>query len=403
MPPKVKKKTEGFEDVKINVGASEKKTDAYLVAIDVGFGMLKYISNAKPDWNVIPSAGLRGYVSSSNLYSEETINEKKLVVSTKDGTWFIGENALYMPSNNESPRTKERDRANDPLSRTLFHTGIALAVPDEEGEYDVHIVTGLPNEDYDLFFKDNLQKFLEESFEVEFHLGSNKSIKKKINVLSVTIIRQPEGAVTYNQFAFDKEHFLTVSENARDYIGVIDIGHFTTDYALFRDGVIIEDVLLYGSADAVSLVYEKLRRKLLIMFANEYGLTGFKATDQELDEAIRTGIIKYNGTEFDCTEQVQETAKEVAQKIAKEILGTWSSEASRLDAILVTGGGSHVFSKYLAEQFEQNKRQGFKVLEAPQFSNVIGFYMYGAINLVDEYGQDKVYENYVLPVFKEMM
>jgi len=371
----------------------------YLVAIDVGFGMLKYISNAKPEWNVIPSAGLRGYASSSNLYSDAEINTKRLIVTTQDGTWFVGEHALNMPTNNESPRTKVRDRASDPLSRVLFHTGVALAVPDEEGEYDVHIVTGLPNEDYDLFFKENLQKFLEQPFEVEFHLGNQRSLKKKINALSVTIIRQPEGAVTYNQFVFDPEHFLAVSENARDYIGVIDIGHYTTDYALFREGVIIEDVLLYGSADAVSLVYEKLRRKLMIMFANEYGLPGFKATDKELDEAIRTGIIRYNGVEFDCTEQVQETAKEVAQKIAKEVLTTWSTETSRLDVILVTGGGSHVFAEYLAEEFEQNKRQGFKVLEALQFSNVIGFYMYGAISLVDQYGTDDVYKQYVAPVF----
>jgi hypothetical protein len=373
----------------------------YLVAIDVGFGMMKYISNAKPEWNVIPSAGLRGYASSSNLYADQEINPKRLIVTTQDGTWFIGEHALNMPSTT-SPRTKERDRANDPLSRALFHTGIALALPDEEGEYEVHVVTGLPNEDYDLFFRDNLENFLKQPFEVEFHLGNQRSLKKRIRVSDVTIIRQPEGAVTYNQFAFDPEHFLVVSENARDYIGVIDIGHYTTDYALFRDGVIIEDVLLYGSADAVSLVYEKLRRKLMIMFANEHGLPGFKATDRELDEAIRSGIIRYNGIEFNCSEQVEETAREVAQKIAKEILTTWSTETSRLDAILVTGGGSSVFAKYLAEEFEHYKRQGFKVLEAPQFANVIGFYMYGSIGLVEQYGADTVYEQYVKPVFGGM-
>ncbi|KAF2421667.1 ParM/StbA family protein [Bacillus subtilis] len=375
----------------------EKVSMPYLVAVDIGFGELKRISSEFPEAIAIPSAVVPGAKPTGNkLINHETIKDESLIVTTSEGTYYVGEHAMNIPTSG-SKRTKIRDRASDPMSRVLFQTGIALGVPHETGEYDVAIVTGLPNEDFDLTIKERLEEFLNKSFTVEFHLSANHSITKTINVKSVDIIRQPEGSVTYNQFEFDRDEFLVPSEDAKAIVGIIDFGHFTTDYALFQDGVIIEDDTTNGSTIGVTDAYNKLKRKLIVKF-DRMGYE-YRAADRDLDKAIRTGFVHYMGEEIDVKAEVELSAEEVASTIAKEVLDAWGNETNRLELIVISGGGSHVFSKFIQTEFEARNKQGFQVLDAPQFSNVLGFYMYGCISLSDTFAEDKVYDNFVTPVF----
>ncbi|MCD7910983.1 ParM/StbA family protein [Bacillus velezensis] len=377
--------------------ASKKVSMPYLVAVDIGFGELKRISSEFPEAIAIPSAVVPGAKPTTNkLIDHDTIKDESLIVTTNEGTFFVGEHAMNIPTTG-SKRTQIRDRANDPLSRVLFQTGIALGVPHESGDYDVAVVTGLPNEDFDLTIKDRLEEFLSKSFTVEFHLSGTRSITKTINITSVDIIRQPEGSVTYNQFEFDEEEFLVPSEDAKTIVGIIDFGHFTTDFALFQDGVIIEDETTNGSTIGVTDAYNKLKRKLTVKF-DKMGYE-YRASDRDLDKAIRTGYVNYMGEEIDVKEEVDRSAEEVASIIAKAVLDSWGNETNRLELIIISGGGSHVFSKHIQMEFEARNKQGFQVLDAPQFSNVLGFYMYGCISLSDNIAEDKVYDQYVNTVF----
>lgn len=372
----------------------------YLVGVDVGFGGLKYISNAKPTPNVVPSGVVDGVPSSRPLFSSKEINEDELVVKTKDGTFFVGENALGMPvEENVSVRTEKRDRAHDEKSRVLFHTGIGLSLPDESGTYDVVIVTGLPNSDYDKTIKDNLQKFLEEDFTVEFYLDSENSIVKKVNVEKVIILRQPEGTVTFNQFQFDNESFLTASENRADYLGIIDFGHVSTDYALFRNGVVLEDDTKNKSTIGVTEVYKRLRRAVELKFGGMGYM--FHPSDQDLDHAIHTGKIIYRNQEFDIKEEIDEIIEERAKPITSAITTAWGNEANRLQLIIATGGGANVYAKAVGRNFEKEGIQAFVVLEDSQFTNCLGFYMYGILELSEELGYDTVMKTYV-EIVKEL-
>jgi hypothetical protein len=388
---------EGAKTRNVTTGRKKVGTLPIIIGLDVGFGSMKYLSNLKPKPEVIPSAVAEGTVSSSRLFNYSEIDTEHLIVTTNDGTYFVGDSAMYMP-NGESKRTRIRDRAADPLSRVLFQTGIGLSVPDKSGEYDVYVVTGLPNNDYEKKIRENLQAFLEKSFEISFNLSKDNAITKKINVKGVEILRQPEGTVTYNQFNFDPQHFLVASEKAQNYLGVIDFGHYTTDYAMFRDGVIIEDNTVNNSTVGVVQVYDKLRSKLEVFFG-DMGVE-FKATDRSLDEVIRTGKIRFAGQDHDVSDLVREASEEVAAIIGKNILESWGTEANYLDVIIAAGGGAEVFGEIMKKIFEENKRQGFDVVQAPQFTNVLGFYMYGVISAGDREDQKKVYDTYVKPVFE---
>lgn len=377
--------------------AVETKTNLpTLVALDVGFGETKGLSVVHNGY-VIPSTVVPGRTVSSKLFNLSSIDRKKLIVTTEDGTFFVGENAMTK-NEGRSNRTQISDRANDVNSRVLFQTGLALGVPDEDGEYDVVVVTGLPNKDYMLSYRDELEKFLSGSFNVTFSLGS-RDITKKINIVDCTILRQPEGSVTFNQFEFDPslEGLLIGSEDAKEFVGVIDIGHFTTDYALFQDGVIIEDDITCGSTVATEEVYNRLRSKLTTKF-NEYGYD-YTATDKDLDRAVRRKTVWLAGEEHDVSEEVDESAREVARIVAKSVLDAWGNETNRLEQVIVTGGGAHIFSDALLNEFKERKKQGFVVLEKPQLSNVIGFYMFGCLTMTQSYATEDVYKQMVEPIF----
>ena len=378
-------------------GKGKKQVGTHLVGVDIGFGDLKRVSNTFPIPAVIPSAVVPGAKpASSKLFELPTIQDDCLVVTTGEGTFFVGNQAMNIPASG-SKRTQVRDRANDQTSRVLFQTGIALSVPHEEGEYNVFVVTGLPNDDYDLSVRKNLEEFLNNTFTIEFHLSETRSIKKIINVIGCEVLRQPEGTVTYNQFMFDMEHFLVPSTNARTTVGIMDFGHFTTDYALFQEGVIVENESVNGSTVGMTEVYNKLRRKLIVKF-DEMGYE-YRATDKDLDNAVRNRVVNYMNQTFDVSVEVDEAAREVAATIAKAVLDAWGNETNRLEMIIVSGGGSNVFAPFLQAEFDARKKQGFQEIVAPQYSNVLGFYMYGCIAQSENFDTDTMFSVYINPVF----
>ncbi|MBR3119825.1 ParM/StbA family protein [Oceanobacillus profundus] len=376
--------------------ANEKK-QMHLVAVDVGFGGLKYMSNSKPEPQVIPSGVVTGVPASRPLLSSSDININELVVQTEEGTYFVGENALGMPvEENVSVRTEKRNRAHDVKSRVLFHTGIGLSLPDIDGKYEVTIVTGLPNSDYDKSIHDDLRAFLEKDFTVEFYLDRENSIKKEVKVAKVIILRQPEGTVTYNQFRFDPESFIVPSNSRADYLGVIDFGHVSTDYALFRNGVVIEDPTKNKSTIGVTEVYKRLRQAVELKFSDMGYM--FHPSDQDLDYAIQTNHIRYRNQDFDISDEIEMVVRDRARPITDSITTAWGNEANRLQLIIATGGGAHVYAQEVRRNFESENIQGFIIMENSRFTNLLGFYMYGALELSDTYGTEKVMELYVNPV-----
>lgn len=382
---------------KTKTPANALKEMPYLVGLDIGFGQLKWISNVTGQPLLIPSGVQAGAkVPEDKHFNLSDVDTDNLVVSTEEGTFFVGKHALDLPTGG-SKRTQIRDRANDEKSRVLFHTGIGLSLPHESGSYNVYVITGLPNEDIQMSYKEHLEAFLNKPFTITFHLSATRSITKEITIVGADIIPQPQGAITYTQFRFDKSSFLSVTETAREIVGVIDIGHFTTDYALFRRGSIIEDPSLSGSAGAIQKVYSLLKTKLTVYF-NSFGYR-IKPDDKVLDTVIRSGSIDYAQKTYDVSALVEEAAREVAQEVAQEILDAWGDHTNTLESIILTGGGAYVLAPYLKEEFDKRNTQGFTVVDNPEFSNVTGFYMYGAITLADTYSEAAILEQYVNHIF----
>jgi hypothetical protein len=382
-----------------------KVTSAILCPIDNGFGWNKYLSSIMGDF-AFPSIVAEGG-HTTKTFRIPGIDRTKMVVTTDDGTYTVGDLARNKMTGTISNRTVERDRANDPESRTLFRTNISLNTPDEEGEYNVIVQTGLPNADYSKQIKENLEEFLKQPFEISFDLGGGRSISKKIKVERVEILRQPEGTIVHRTMRFnpkfkeDGELFIPV-EGAAQYVGVIDVGQETSDYCIFDGAYLTDEDRTCKSAIATNAVYDKLRTSLAKRFAAE-GYSNFSATDTDLDIITRTGSFRYAQEDHDCSAELAEAVKEVAEVIVSDVARSWGNEANRLEEILITGGGAEIFYDALVEAFEARKVRGLVKVDMSQYSNVMGYYIRAVMSMLDEgYDPQLLFENYAKP-YLEMM
>ncbi len=368
---------------------SLKTVPPFLVAIDVGFGFTKILSSCKGKL-IFPSIAYPTEPIKSNLFRLRNIDPDKMLVTTEDGMYSVGKLATAN-NKNVTNRTTVANRIDDNLSRVLFQTGIALGLPDEEGEYEVFLVTGLPNKDYELY-TESLVEFLRKPFEVTFNLGRNRTIKKRITVTTIEMLRQPESAYFYashrinRDYKTDGELVIPKEDVTADLSGVIVIGHVTTCYSLFLQGIMMTDNdSSYGSTLAASEVYQLLREKL----AKKLSALGYeyKATDIELDGVVRDKKLYFSGEEHDVSNEVEEAVKEVACKISKDVLDSWKVDSNRLRDLTIAGGIAELFKEPLIELFKERhvKVQESSVMEHAQFSIVYGYYLFGLLAISETF------------------
>lgn len=377
-----------------------------VVAIDLGFGNVKLFSSAKGKI-VAPAAVVEANPDAARVRGKETfaqsseIDLDRLLITIEEGSYYIGNKALEVQGKS-SARTQERNRAKDEKSIALLKTFIAQSVPDEEGTYEVELQTGLPDVDYKKKYLEDLTEYLNGlEYTITFHLVNGSTIEKTIKVKSARICRQAEGTIVNHQIDFHPETLVEVNENFRERVGVINIGHFTTEYGIFVDSVIHPDETYNGSTVATTAVYRSLKAKLPTYFTN-LGLPDYTAKDMDLDRAVMEGIIYHNGEDRDVSPVVQECAQEVSKNMVQNIMEAWSEEATSVHAILLAGGGAYLFSEYLKEEFEKKGIQLFTTVEDPQFSNVLGYYKLAVMELSETIGYELAYKNYVEPVFGDV-
>ncbi|WDI05155.1 ParM/StbA family protein (plasmid) [Paenibacillus urinalis] len=376
--------------------------DFELAAIDIGFNGSKRMSSLGM-FGVIPSTVMPTNEKFANSFKHTEVDESRLMVKTTDGFYHVGEQAMKSNKLLVTSRTTNHDRASDPSFRVMFETNLALCVPHEDGEYNVYLTTGLPNEDFDKGIRTRLEEYINQSFEIVIYLGYGKTITKKINVIGYEILRQPEGSVTSTQFAFTKEGLLTTTLY-RALTAIVDIGHLTTDYALFSEGVYVEEEGTYGSTLATAELYKRLKVSMAIHFDNEFGVA-YSPTDDELDSVVRGEEIEFNGASHNLYHLVEEAAKEISAVIANEVITSWGQHANRVKIILLSGGGAHIFQDFLKEEFAKRKVQAFSVVDDPQMANVYGFYIRAAMNQVKEQEDgslnfEQVYERFIKDIFE---
>lgn len=387
---------------------AEEILNDYLVVGDIGFGFLKAFSNVKPELLVIPSTVSIGHdKAASTIDNNGEVNVDNLVIQVGDEVAYVGKRALVNTWDNKRKRTDVRNRAKDLKSQFLFHTAIALSLPDEDGDYDnVIFATGLPVSDYGTKVQDDLEAFLMTPFTAKVYVGPNKYIEKRISLKKVHFYRQPEGTYIHSQLRFGNvsagEGLIVPRPNYKEFIGIIDIGHITTDYCLFSGLEMAEEGYVSNSMFGTNEVYKKAGFEAINYLHNEYGRsTVKKLSEMQLDHMIKhKEYIVQGDAPIDLTEVVNDKVADVCHEIATEVFERWEYQVEEIQGIVLTGGGAELFEEAFRKEFEARGINTFVKHHKSQVGNAIGYYMAAIAQFEEEeeLSTKEIFEEYVLPV-----
>lgn len=175
----------------------------------------------------------------------------------------------------------------------------------------------------------------------------------------------PQSMGPYHQMMFTPEGFEANGVNPdKDSWAVVEIGQYTTDYAMLINGRPIENA--YGSCDGMRIAAEQLVRTLQER----------KSLTLELPEAtetLRTKSIRNFGSLIDVTEEVKASTVPLASQIVNKSNQLLGNKVRELTGVLVAGGGAELIYETLLQAWPHAK-----LTDNPRFAVADGFNRYAA-------------------------
>lgn len=163
----------------------------------------------------------------------------------------------------------------------------------------------------------------------------------------LTALPQPMGA--YCDYILDKSGLPITSKlqgpngRAASY-GVIEGGHFSTDFLLMKEGQYIERGA--DSCSGMSAAAERLRR---ILAAKE-----IQASPVECEEAFRTKCLYQYGEERKIEEEIEDAQSSIIQEILAKSNSLFAEDGRSLTKILVAGGSGEAIHRATSEVWRQS-------------------------------------------------
>ena len=142
---------------------------------------------------------------------------------------------------------------------------------------------------------------------------------------------------------------------------VVEVGHFTTDFLLMKEGQYIERVA--DSCEGINYAAEHLVRLL----AKE----SIPVTLLQAEEALRTKKVFHFG-QRDVSVPVAKAVDFVVQKILAKAAALLSKDVATLDGVLLAGGGGEIIADALKEKWPHTV-----LLENPRMAVADGFCRFG--------------------------
>jgi len=127
----------------------------------------------------------------------------------------------------------------------------------------------------------------------------------------------------------------------RESWGVIEIGHFTTDFALSVHGAMMEYAV--SSCPGMHLTYEAMATGL----AEERLPTSLEI----LETAIRTKSVKLYGKPRDVSHILEKAKAGFVAMVLDEAERVFGNQAAVMDGIVVGGGGAEILFTKLRDKF----------------------------------------------------
>lgn len=291
---------------------------------------------------LFPSVVLPAFSISDDAEARRALADTVTVDGRK---YFVGETAAIQggrnaaPSQDEEWTTKAEYKA---LMQAAIHKLRAEGVLDTA----VMVAMGLPTH---LFGRqrDELRKLGEELF------GPSMEIK---------VLPQPMGAYQFNMLdenGFPGKHRSYTDESW----GVVEIGHFSTDFLLMQKARWVERAS--GACSGVKDAADQLQKIL----AEKRGITRGLL---ECEQALRDGTIRHFGETMEVAGEVNEAVEVLVNEIIETATRKLDDYAAGLDGVVLAGGGASIIHSAL-----QQKWPHVRLVENPRFAVSEGFRRFG--------------------------
>lgn len=311
-----------------------------ILGIDIGFGDVK-VTLGTSEGQVSKQFK---FTSTIGVTKRNEHVQDSRIYDFKDHSYYVGENALHLPSENLIDITEYKNlEYYAPLF--LFHAVKTLGVTPDI------IVSGLSKAQIENsgHFKEGLQ-----SFEVD---GQPHTYPE------VYILPQGAGSkLCIDKYGNNFPNPQTEFTGDTSFVGC-DIGFNTLDMFLVTDGKtspnLFEGIEREGVMKIATLVAKKVKE-----------LHGRQITLHEAKDIIDTGIYKLRGQKHEFKEYVDEVKKAYLKDLLALIESKYGKILDKCDFISLSGGGSTIF---------KSTDDGF--IRVPknkhEYYNSIGFYLFG--------------------------
>lgn len=315
-----------------------------VIGFDIGHSTIKIeaVSAGKKRVSLlIPSHACPAVPSDVDDTAEKV---RKETVSVDGQDWFFGHTALKHGRN--LPTGLSDDWIKTPEHTALFLGGLKAlrdaGLPEVD---DALIVLGLPGR----------------TFPTQRHMLATL-LSQYAGGAKVQIVPQPAGP--YYQAMFTEEGLENPQRNIEaESWAIVEVGHFTTDTALFRSGEFIGWGL--GSCNGVRVAAQELQRIVSATHGIQMDLV--RAT-----EALQTKRIPKFGNAISIEGEVADASRIITDQVIRHADQLLGDEASWLTGVILAGGGAPLVYPALKEHWPSTIMP-----HNPRFSVADGYCRFG--------------------------
>ncbi len=324
----------------------KKDDEVVFVVVDDGFRQIKTLSSSNGYRDAFASVARTGFTLSTMGQGQD---DAGLGGYETNGRQFTVDQDL------DGEDTRFDDYALSDINRVLVNHALHRA-----GLSGKRIVlgTGLPFQIY--FNEDNTvnQKILDRKVE---NLGIE--VKPLNGAAAPIIVSQmvfAQGLAACIDYVTDDNGNYRSDFDPSAPIAVVDIGGRTTDSVVLLGGNKVDHSVSGTGNIGISNVYDRIGADL----RTEFGVSSIRLVT--IENAVRTGKIRFRGKEHDITEIIRSAVREVGPQIMREVQRR-IGDAAEMSAVLLVGGGATLMSDVMREYYPH-----CVVPEHPEFANARG-------------------------------
>lgn len=324
-----------------------KKDEVVFAVVDDGFRQMKSL-NSQGHQDAFASMARAGFTLSS-MGGGSTLDDAGLGGYETNGRQFTVDPDL------DGEDTRFDDFAVSDINRVLVHHALYRAGLSGQ---QIVLGTGLP---FQIYFNDDNtvnQTLLDRKVE-----NLSVEVKPLSGVAAPVIVRQmvfAQGlAACIDHVTDDKGNYRSDFDRSVP-IALVDIGGRTTDSVVLLGGEKVDHSLSGTGNIGISNVYDKIGADLRA----EFKVASIRLLT--IENAVRSGKIRFRGKEHDVREIVQGAVREVGPQIMREVQRR-IGDAAEMSEVLLVGGGATLMEDVMREYYPH-----CVVPKAPEFANARG-------------------------------